>query len=44
VAAYVSEWMSTEELARFEAIVARAFDFTIESEAIAELPAPATNH
>jgi hypothetical protein len=38
------EWMSTEELARFEAIVARAFDFTIESEAIAELPAPATNH
>jgi len=28
------EWMSQEELARFERIVARAFDFTIERDAI----------
>jgi len=40
----VAAYFSPEELARFEAIVARAFDFTVESEAIAELPAPATNH
>jgi Fic/DOC family len=34
------EWMTTEELARFEEIVGRAFDLGIEREAIAELPVP----
>jgi len=34
------EWMTAEELARFEAIVERAFNLGIEREDIADLPAP----
>jgi hypothetical protein len=35
------QWMTDEELARFEAIVARAFDFSIEPEDIPQLAATA---
>jgi len=34
------EWMTAEELARFEAIVGRAFNLGIEREDIADLPSP----